>query len=99
MKNRPNKPGLYWWEDHNGCFHVAEFNDDMETIDTVSCDWMEYVNPEEFEDSVCFIRWVSPAHPPKKVKSFECRHRRTTYCDTRKAVLLDDVKEYLLEEQ
>jgi hypothetical protein len=65
MNNRPDKPGLYWWEDHKGCFHVAEFDDDMETIDTISCDWLEYVNPEEFEESHCFVRWLCQAHPPK----------------------------------
>jgi hypothetical protein len=36
MKNRPDKPGLYWWEDDCGRYHVAEFDEEMETLD--SCD-------------------------------------------------------------
>jgi hypothetical protein len=62
MKNRPDKPGCYWWEDDCGRYHVAELDEEMETLD--SCD-TGFVSPEKFEESVCFIRWVSPAHPPK----------------------------------
>jgi hypothetical protein len=62
MENRPDKPGCYWWEDDCGRYHVAEFDEEMKTLD--SCD-TGFVSPEKFEDSVCFIRWVGPAHPPK----------------------------------
>ena len=65
MKNRPDKPGLYWWEDDCGRYHVAEFDEEMETLD--SCD-TGFVSPEKFEDSVCFIRWVGPAQPPPTVR-------------------------------
>jgi hypothetical protein len=103
MKNRPDKPGCYWWEDDCGRYHVAEFDEEMKTLD--SCD-TGFISPEKFEESVCFIRWVSPAHPPKKVD----RYIMDTVSDggglttesamekyqTGDWVRYEDVKEYLL---
>jgi hypothetical protein len=95
---RPYKPG-YWWyktyDDREKIAYIASgFSFELCVIDNnrTVCIYV-------FECSSEFGEWLGPAYPPKKVKSFECRHGRTTYCNTKKAVLLDDVKEYLLEEQ
>jgi hypothetical protein len=95
---RPDKPGLYWWEDDCGRYHVAEFDEEMETLD--SCD-TGFVSPEKFENSACFIRWVGTAHPPKKVDRYQAGmfpmdlpikpHERGPL------VLYVDVKEFLLK--
>jgi hypothetical protein len=95
---RPDKPG-YWWyktyDDREKIAYIASgFSFELCVIDN-----QHPVRVSVFECSSEFGKWLVQAHPPKKVKSFECRHGRTTYCDTRKAVLLDDVKEYLLEGQ
>jgi hypothetical protein len=102
MKNRPDKPG-YWW--YQRATASLEPMDCVKVIKSARILYVyshgELVAIQQFEERryIRFIRWIGQANPPKKVKSFECRHGRTTYCDTMKPVLLDDVKEYLLEEQ
>jgi hypothetical protein len=93
---RPDKPG-YWWYKLNSTTHAVVYIRHCLAGGLMAEDRGRVVPLVEFEEGV--DEWIGPAHPPKKVKSFECLHGRTTYCDTRKAVLLDDVKEYLLEEQ
>jgi hypothetical protein len=90
---RPNKPGHWWYKTNDGK-HVIQYVD-FDIEQKLLC-YPQLCAISAIENAPWFFRWIGPAHPPKKVKSFECRHGRTTYCDSRKAVLLDDVKEYLL---
>jgi hypothetical protein len=63
MKNRPTKPGCYWWEDSDGGKHVAECTGDMDIRSPYFDEDYDY-DVEEFEDLDCFKRWIGPAHPP-----------------------------------
>jgi hypothetical protein len=93
----PDKPGYWWYLPIRGEAKIAYL---AKWYAPYLCVVEEkIIGIHQFESQSNFKQWLGPAYPPKKVKSFECRHGRTTYCDTRKAVLLDDVKEYLLEEQ
>lgn len=56
-KNRPDKPGCWWWEDDEGCKHVVEFNDDMKSIFV----WWQ-MSPLEMEELSDFKQWLGPAY-------------------------------------
>ena len=94
---RPDKPGYWWYKTSDGREKIADIASGF-SFELCVIVYQRPVRISVFACSSDFVEWLGQAHPPKKVKSFECRHGRTTYCDTRKAVLLDDVKEYLLEE-
>jgi hypothetical protein len=104
MKNRPDKPGCYWWEDDCGRYHAAEFDEEMETLD--SCD-TGFVSLEKFENSACFIRWVGPARPPKKVDRYNYEAEYGCFGATQNNEMVirqngtwiryKDVKEFLLK--
>jgi gentisate 1,2-dioxygenase len=99
MKNRPYKPGCYWWEDDCGRYHVAEFDEEMETLD--SCD-TGFVSPEKFEESPCFKQWLVQAHPPKRVDRYSVgmlpMDLQIKPHEHGPLVLYDDVKEFLLKD-
>jgi len=69
MGNRPTCPGPvhWWWEDTDGCTHVAEFDHDMECC-YFDEDGYDYLTVVEFEDLAVFQRWVVRAVLPKKLQ-------------------------------
>jgi hypothetical protein len=108
-KMRPNKPGCWWWEDDNGRFHVAEFDEDMDTYTYVeSLEDYHYMKIEEFEDEMRFKRWAGQAIPPKKVNRYDMdvmkvkRYNMDVIygemfrCEEGKYVEYGDVKEFIV---
>jgi hypothetical protein len=92
---RPNNPGCYWWEDADGKPHVAEFTRWMDTSSPEGDDYE--LDVDEFEDCVCFKRWLGPACPPKDIDIEDMLDENGDL--VMRFVDYDDVKEYLLERQ
>jgi hypothetical protein len=91
---RPDKPGLYWWEDDIGCCHVIEFVNGMKSLHFRN-------SVDEIERSFFFKRWIGQANPPKKVDRYQAGMLPMDLpikpYERGPLVLYDDVKEFLLK--
>lgn len=70
MKNRPDKPGLYWWEDVHGYYHTVDFDSVMEAPIVGDDAYLQYGSVDDFEEMGNFDHWIGQAHPPKKVDRY-----------------------------
>jgi hypothetical protein len=91
---RPDKPGYWWWEDHKGRSVIADFDKDM-IWRNAFCN----CSIDDLEHEATFIKWLGPAHPPKKVKRYAMdttRRDQMFEIASGAYVQFDDIKEYLL---
>jgi hypothetical protein len=89
---RPDKPGLYWWEDDIGCCHVIEFVNGMKSLHFRN-------SVDEIERSIFFKRWIGQAHPPKIVDRYAMDITRGEMFKIATGAYVEyvDVKEFLLK--
>jgi hypothetical protein len=73
---RPDKPGYWWYLPIRGEAKIAYLAKGYAPYLCVVEE--KIIGIHQFESQSNFKQWLVPAHPPKKVKSFECRHGRTT---------------------
>lgn len=92
MKNRPDKPGWWWWEDVYGDANASKFEHLYTVKDTV---W----SINEFEGEEKFRKWLGQAHPPKRLRLLSrvdvIKDHEYTGLYARRA----DVEEFILEEE
>jgi hypothetical protein len=97
---RPDNPGCYWWKDVYGCYHTVDFDSVMEAPIVGDDAYLQYGSVDDFENMESFDHWVGLAHPPKEFASFPGRYfEGNNGVEEREMVLLDDVKEFRMEEE
>jgi hypothetical protein len=112
MKNRPTKTGIHWYRNNydgeiDGTLVGRPYGRRSGPLMVFHLEDGAWCGMEHFED--CEVaEWLGPAHPPKKVKVHVADfvvdgsvNPEGLSCDTeqRRVVILEDVKEFLIEDE